>query len=84
MDNRTFYTRWAIGLTATLVWFFGDRIGIPASAINLSEWIVPGLLAHALGTSNSKPIENNTEAQPIIIPAAGPVNAPMLPSEPTA
>ena len=53
--NTTTITRWAIGVTATAIWFWGDRAGIPSAAIALSASIVPGLIGHALA---SGPVPN--------------------------
>lgn len=86
--NQNLITHWIIGVFATLTWFWGDKVGIPPSAINLAAWIVPGLLAHALGqsvfksaSSSALPKEQMTPpVQPIIIPAAGPINVPHEPS----
>ncbi len=49
MSKTDLVARWFIGLAATAVWFWGDRAGIPQSAIMLASSIVPGLIGHALG-----------------------------------
>jgi hypothetical protein len=50
--NKDYITHWIVGIICALVWFWGAQVGIPASAISLAAWIVPGLLAHAVGTSS--------------------------------
>ena len=85
--NQNLITHWIIGVFATLTWFWGDKVGVPPSAINLAAWIVPGLLAHALGQSafkgNSLPVSTKDQTtsapEPIIISAAGPINVPQEP-----
>ena len=85
--TRDYVGHWIIGICATLVWFWGAKVDIPASAINLAAWIVPGLLAHALGQSafkgNSLPVSTKDQTtsapEPIIISAAGPINVPQEP-----
>ncbi len=71
--NQSLVTHSLIGICATLTWFWGDKVGIPPSAINLAAWIVPGLLAHALGKSTfpvqakeqpaQDPVPSTTEPQ---------------------
>ncbi len=91
--NQNLITHWIIGVFATLTWFWGDKVGVPPSAINLAAWIVPGLLAHALGQSGGKNITLSHNGifpdpeikQPLIIPAQGPINTPIdVPAEPQA
>lgn len=53
--SRDYVAHWVIGIICALVWFWGAQVGIPASAISLAAWIVPGLLAHAVGTASTKP-----------------------------
>lgn len=79
-----YLTHWIIGICATLTWFWGDKVGVPPSAINLAAWIVPGLLAHALGSSGrnsptSAPKIADIPQKPAVAVQTGPIN---LPSEP--
>lgn len=46
--SRDYITHWVLGFLATIVWFWGDKIGIPGGAIQLASTIVPGLVGHAL------------------------------------
>ena len=64
--NTTTITRWAIGIAATAIWFWGDRAGIPSAAIALSASIVPGLIGHALASPS------NADTLRIPIPATQP------------
>jgi hypothetical protein len=73
--NQNLITHWILGVFATLTWFWGDKVGVPPSAINLAAWIVPGLLAHALGQSANTTSSRSTG----LIPGEGAVNVPVLP-----
>lgn len=53
MAMKDYATHWILGLICTLVWFWGDRVGIPKDAQTLAASVVPGLLAHALGKSSA-------------------------------
>ena len=68
--TRDYVGHWIIGICATLVWFWGAKVDIPASAINLAAWIVPGLLAHAIGRStlSTTAPELPKDAPPVVEP----------------
>lgn len=51
--TRDYIAHWLIGIICMLVWFWGTQAGIPASAVSLAAWIVPGLLMHAVGLSST-------------------------------
>lgn len=53
--NKEFLTHWVLGIACALVWFWGDKVGIPKDAQILAASTVPGLLAHALGKGSSDP-----------------------------
>ena len=46
---KDYISHWVLGVICTVVWFWGDKAGIPSQAQLLAASIVPGLLAHALG-----------------------------------
>lgn len=46
---KDYISHWVLGAICTVVWFWGDKAGIPSQAQLLAASIVPGLLAHALG-----------------------------------
>ncbi len=48
-------THWIIGILCTIIWFWGDRVGVPSTAVQLAASIVPGLLGHALATTKELP-----------------------------
>ena len=81
--TRDYIGHWIIGITCALVWFWGAKVDIPPSAINLAAWIVPGLLAHAIGrtsiTTDQAPV---AKSAPTAVPAIPP--APTIPPEPQA
>ncbi len=77
MNKQKTITLWIIGILCTLVWFWGAKAEIPASAINLAAWIVPGLLAYALKTSESS-LSPEAKSTPTISQTA--INSPVLPS----
>ena len=87
--TRDYVGHWIIGICATLVWFWGAKVDIPPSAINLAAWIVPGLLAHAIGrtTFTQAPTTimpaTSFNAQPDPVPVSTPAPTPALPMEPT-
>ncbi len=47
-----YLTHWILGVICALVWFWGDKAGIPPAAQQLAASIVPGLVAHAMGYSS--------------------------------
>ena len=69
--NTTTITRWAIGVTATAIWFWGDRAGIPSAAIALSASIVPGLIGHALASGPVPNIQQPAKTEPSPEPLQG-------------
>jgi hypothetical protein len=82
MNKQKTITLWVIGLLCTLVWFWGAKADIPASAIGLAGWLVPGLLAYALKTSEVQLPGQTAQQEPITMPEQGPINAPVVPPEP--
>ena len=68
--TRDYVGHWIIGITCALVWFWGAKVDIPPSAINLAAWIVPGLLAHAIGRStlSTTAPEPPKDAPPVVEP----------------
>ena len=55
--NKEYLTHWIIGLVATVVWFWGDRAGIPPAAISLAATIVPTTVVHAMATASAKSLQ---------------------------
>jgi len=53
MSKTEFYTHWIIGLLSAVVWFWGDKLGIPANAQALAASVVPALVLHALGRASA-------------------------------
>lgn len=51
--NKDYATHWVIGLLATVVWFWGDKAGVPPTAITLAASLVPAAIAHALAYTPS-------------------------------
>ena len=51
--SMDYLTHWIIGVASTAVWFWGDRVGIPAEARALAATLVPSLIGHALGKSSN-------------------------------
>lgn len=86
MNKQKTLTLWAIGLLCTLVWFWGDKAGIPPSAINLAAWVVPGLLAYALKSSEAQTTADGNKAapnrEPVLAPAQGPIEVAAIAAEP--
>jgi len=46
--NRDYYTHWLIGMAATVVWLWGDKLGITPDAIMYAKSVVPLVVGHAL------------------------------------
>ena len=46
--NRDYLGHWVIGILCAIIWFWGDKAGIPPAAVTLAATIVPALLGHAL------------------------------------
>ncbi len=53
--NKAYIGHWVIGVLCAVIWFWGDKLGIPTAAITLCSSIVPGLLGHALAYSPADP-----------------------------
>ena len=49
--SKDYYVHWLLGFLLAIIWFWGDKIGIPPAAIQLASVTVPVLLGHALGKS---------------------------------
>lgn len=49
--SKGYVGHWVIGVLCAVIWFWGDKMGIPDAAITLCSSIVPGLLGHALAYS---------------------------------
>lgn len=49
--NKAYIGHWVIGILCAVIWFWGEKLSIPAAAITLCSSIVPGLLGHALAYS---------------------------------
>lgn len=47
--------RWVIGIVATVVWFWGDKLQIPPQAQALAATIVPSLIGYVLGRIEKQP-----------------------------
>ena len=48
MTSRSFITLWIIGVGSVIVWFWGDRIGIPKDAQILASQLGGGLIGYAI------------------------------------
>ena len=64
MSKTEFYTHWIIGLLSAVVWFWGDKLGIPANAQALAASVVPALVLHALGRASAGPETPSPQPQP--------------------
>ena len=51
--SRDYVTHWIIGILCALIWFWGDRVGIPPGAIALAASVVPAALADAMRKSSN-------------------------------
>lgn len=72
--SRDYLAHWVIGIISALVWFWGDRAGIPAAAVSLAATIVPALLGHAIAYTPASPADPvSPPATPTVLPA---VNQP--------
>ena len=59
-----YLVHWILGIVLTVVWFFGDKLGIPADAITLAKATVPGLLGHALAFTPGAASPNVSAPEP--------------------
>lgn len=50
MKTPQYLSHWVIGIVAVLVWFWGEKVGIPPDAMPMAKMVVTGLMGHALGT----------------------------------
>jgi len=64
--NKDYAVHWTIAAIATVVWFWGDLLHIPAGAISLAASVVPGILAHAVAydPSPSQVLPSTTPTDP--------------------
>ena len=53
--NKEYTTHYVIGAICVIVWWYGEYLKIPASAVQLAASIVPGLLGHALAYTPEVP-----------------------------
>jgi len=53
MSKTEIYTHWIIGVLSAVVWFWGDKLGIPAPAQAFAASVVPALVMHALGRASA-------------------------------
>ena len=64
MSKTEFYTHWIIGVLSAVVWFWGDKLGIPANAQALAASVVPALVLHALGRASAVSPQSPPSPQP--------------------
>ena len=67
--NKDYLVHWLLGLLCSVIWFWGDRVGIPAAAVTLASSVVPGILAHALAYSAPS---TTTPADPVVADSTTP------------
>jgi hypothetical protein len=60
--NKDYLNHWLIGLVATVVWLWGDRIGIPQAAVTYAATIVPTVVGHALAYTPASATDPNASA----------------------
>jgi hypothetical protein len=60
--NKDYIVHWILGLLCACIWFWGDRLGIPAGGIALAASVVPGALADAMRKSSNASTTNNTDS----------------------
>ena len=64
--NKEYVTHWILGTVCALIWFWGDRAGIPKDAQLLAASVVPGLLGNALGISKGQADISSPPAAPAV------------------
>lgn len=64
--SREYVTHWIIGILCALIWFWGDRLGIPPGAIALAASVVPAALADAMRKS-SNDTQNTVDPAPDVV-----------------
>ena len=67
--SKGYVGHWVIGVLCAVIWFWGDKMGIPTAAITLCSSIVPGLLGHALAYS---PADAPTVNDPLTVAPPAP------------
>jgi len=60
--SRDYITHWIIGVLCALIWFWGDRVGIPPGAIALAASVVPAALADAMRKSSDEVVNTIPDA----------------------
>ena len=65
MNTRSFVTLWIIGVCSVIVWFWGDRLGIPTSALGLAQTLAVGLIGYAVNAAKGEqPEKSAPQPQP--------------------
>lgn len=62
--DRAYLVHWVVGVVAAVVWFWGDRMGIPAAAVTLASTLVPTIIGHALGYTPGTPVQEQVPTAP--------------------
>jgi hypothetical protein len=70
--NKDYTVHWLLGILCSIIWFWGDRAGIPVAAVTLAASVVPGILAHALAYVPDAAPEAPAVDAPNVAPAATP------------
>ena len=74
--SKDYLVHWVIGLLCAVIWFWGDKAGIPKEAVSLASTVVPALLGHAVAfTPDASPLVQ-AAAPDAAIPVTGADTAP--------
>lgn len=70
MMSKDYVTHWVLGVLCSVIWFWGDRAGLPAAAVQLAATIVPVLLGHAVAFTPDAASPNDQALATGVISAA--------------
>ena len=46
--DKNYINHWIIGVVCLIVYLFGDKLGVPAMAVQYAGTVIPALVGHAL------------------------------------
>lgn len=62
--DKTYWTHWVLGLAGAVIWFWGDKLGIPADAVKYAAVVVPAIVGHALAYSPGEAVASPNAPAP--------------------
>lgn len=67
--SSDYLTHWLLGFLCSVIWFWGDKLGIPAAAVQLAGSVVPALLGHAVAYNVDSTTSSQVVSPQVLLPA---------------